>query len=44
MINDQFRNKAHDQRTSVNPLKPKIKIGILNCCPYSFSTEVVGRS
>ena len=28
----------------INPLNPKIKIGILICCPYSFRTEVVGRS
>ena len=27
-----------------NPLNPKIKIKILICCPYSFPTEVVGRS
>ena len=27
-----------------NPLNPRIKIEILNCCPYSFPTEVVGRS
>ena len=27
-----------------NPLNPKIKIKILLCCPYSFTTEVVGRS
>ena len=27
-----------------NPLNPKIKIWILICCPYSFPTEVVGRS
>ena len=29
---------------SLNPLNPKIKIWILICCPYSFPTEVVGRS
>ena len=28
----------------LNPLNPKIKIGILICCPYSFTIEVVGRS
>ena len=28
----------------INPLNPKIKIWILICCPYSFPTEVVGRS
>ena len=28
----------------LNPLIPKIKIWILICCPYSFPTEVVGRS
>ena len=28
----------------INPLNPKIKIKILICCPYSFPTEVVGRS
>ena len=27
-----------------NPLKFKIKIWILICCPYSFPTEVVGRN
>ena len=27
-----------------NPLNPRMKIWILICCPYSFSTEVVGRS
>ena len=27
-----------------NPLNPKIKTWILICCPYSFPTEVVGRS
>ena len=27
-----------------NPLSFKIKIWILICCPYSFPTEVVGRS
>ena len=27
-----------------NPLNPRIKIEILNCCPNSFPTEVVGRS
>ena len=27
-----------------NPLNPKIKIWIPICCPYSFPTEVVGRS
>ena len=31
-------------RRRLNPLNPKIKIGILICCPYSFPTEVVGRS
>ena len=30
--------------SSVNPLNPKAKIWILICCPYSFPTEVVGRS
>ena len=25
-------------------INPKIKISILICCPYSFPTEVVGRS
>ena len=29
---------------AVNPLNPKIKIWNLICCPYSFPTEVVGRS
>ena len=29
---------------SVKPLKPEFKILILICCPYSFPTEVVGRS
>ena len=28
----------------LNPLNPKIKIWILICCPYSFPTQVVGRS
>ena len=28
----------------LNPLNPKIKIWILICGPYSFPTEVVGRS
>ena len=27
-----------------NPFNPKIKIWILICCPYSFPTEVMGRS
>ena len=27
-----------------NPLNPRIKIEILIFCPYSFPTEVVGRS
>ena len=31
-------------RMIFNPLNPKIKIWILICCPYSFPTEVVGRS
>ena len=26
-----------------SPLNPRIKIGILICCPYSFPIEVVGR-
>ena len=29
---------------TINPLNPKIQIWILICCPYSFPTEVVGRS
>ena len=33
------------QQVRLNPLiNPKIKIWILICCPYSFPTEVVGRS
>ena len=28
----------------IHDLNPKIKIWILICCPYSFPTEVVGRS
>ena len=28
----------------INPFNPKIKIWILIFCPYSFPTEVVGRS
>ena len=28
----------------INPLNPKVKIWILICYPYSFPTEVVGRS
>ena len=30
-------------RVSFNPLNPKIKIGVLSCCPYSFPTELVRR-
>ena len=33
-----------DTDSFFNPLNPKIKIWILICCPYSFPTEVVGRS
>ena len=29
---------------TINPLNPKIQIWILICCPYSFPTEVMGRS
>ena len=32
------------RRRRLNPLNPKIKIWILICCPYSFPTEVAGRS
>ena len=36
--------KAYPLETlAVNPLNPKIKIGNLICCPYSFPTDVVGR-
>ena len=28
----------------INPLNPKTKIWILICCPYTFPTEVLGRS
>ena len=31
-------------QVTFNPLNPKIKIKILIFCPYSFPTEVVGRS
>ena len=30
--------------TFLNLLNPKIKIWILICCPYSFPTEIKGRS
>ena len=32
------------QASTFNTLSPKIKICILIFCPYSFPTEVVGRS
>ena len=32
------------QIAPLNPLHPKIKIGILICCLYSFPTEAVGKS
>ena len=36
--------KLSSQKHVLNPLNAKIKIWILICCPYSFPTEVVGRS
>ena len=38
------RQIVPSQIVPLNPLHPKIKIGILICCPYSFPTEAVGRS
>ena len=28
----------------INPLKPKIKIQIVICCPYTIPIEVVGKN
>ena len=39
---NEIQNEVYSKR--LNPLNPKIKIWILICCPYSFPTEVVGRS
>ena len=37
-------SKGVSYSTFLNPLNLTIKIRILICCPYSFPTEIVGRS
>ena len=43
MLNAQDFEISAIKRLTVNPLKAKIKIWILICCPYSFATEVWGE-
>ena len=43
-LKTSWRKGLNQNRPLCNLLNPKIKIWILICCPYSFPTEVVGRS